>query len=49
MDERQQPPQPKDEHREPRPLQKDAPTDGGGVAQGDIYVPRHPEREEEKK
>jgi hypothetical protein len=48
MDERQ-PPQPIEERREPKPLQKDAETEGGGVAQGDIRVPRHPKQEEEEK
>lgn len=29
-------------------MQKDAPTEGGGVAQGDIRVPRHPDKEDER-
>ena len=41
-------PDPGRESREPRPMQKDAPTEGGGVAQGDIRVPRHPDTLEEE-
>ena len=47
MDERQ-PPQPAEEKRELRPLQKDLETEGGGVAQGDIRVPRHPEEQDDR-
>ena len=42
-------PQPDEEIRESRPMQKDAPTEGGGVTQGDIRVPRHPEVEEDER
>jgi len=48
MDERQKPNQPSDERREPRPLPEQAPPEGGGVAQGDIRVSRHPDEEEQR-
>lgn len=41
-------PQPDEEKRESKPMHKDAEAEGGGVAQGDIRLPRHPEKEDER-
>jgi hypothetical protein len=47
MDERKQTPPPKEEPREVLPSH-DEDIEGGGVAQGDIRVPRHPDEEDRR-